>query len=114
MPTIKETVSIIDSTPIDQAVLLEGIHGIGKSECLSEHFRNKNFRVVSLFLGQLADAGDVIGLPSISKDEKGNEFTKFCPPHWWPTDKKEKVLLFLDELNRGKPEVMRASPATGE
>lgn len=107
MPNIKETMAVIDSTPIDQAVLLEGIHGIGKSECLTEHFKKQGYRVVTLFLGQLADAGDVIGLPSISKDENGNEITKFNPPHWWPHDPKEKVALNLDELNRGKPEVMQ-------
>lgn len=105
MPTIKETISVIENTPIDQAICLKGIHGIGKSECIVEYYKNKGYRCVVLFLGQMADAGDVVGMPAITTDDAGNEYTTFHPPYWWPKDPKEKVLIFLDELGREKPEV---------
>ena len=60
-------------------------------------------KVVSLFLGQMSDPGDLIGLPY--KNEKtGN--TEFMPPYWFPTDGKP-IVLFLDELNRARPEVLQ-------
>ena len=31
--------------------------------------------------------------------------TEFCPPAWWPFDEDAKVILFLDEYKRGKPEM---------
>jgi len=106
MPSIKEMVQIIDATPIDQAILLKGIHGIGKSEIISSVYSKKGYRVVTLFLGQASDAGDIIGLPDRQKID-GMIKTVFAPPFWWPTNEDENVLIFLDELNRGKPEVMQ-------
>jgi len=108
MPDIKETMAIIEATPDDQAILLEGKHGIGKSECVRTYFEGKGYRVVTKFLGQLADAGDLIGLPRHTEDpESGVVHTDFAPPTWWPMTMEENVILFLDELNRGKPEVMQ-------
>jgi F0F1-type ATP synthase delta subunit len=107
MPSIKEIEQIIDATPTNQAILLEGIHGIGKSEVVTSLFKKKGTRVVTLFLGQLSDAGDAIGLPYHSEDENGNKVTEFAPPAWWPFDMEEKLLIFLDELNRAKPELMQ-------
>ena len=129
MPSIKEINKIIEMTPHHHSILLEGIHGCGKSEVIKSHFekgikvRNpdgtfkkddsgnfilKQYRVQVLFLGQMADAGDLIGLPYQTKpDENGVIQTDFAPPKWWPTNKDEHFILFLDELNRGKPECMQ-------
>lgn len=108
MPSIKDMISIIEATPSNQAILLEGIHGIGKSQCIESHFKKLGYKMVTLFLGQMADAGDVIGLPDRQDNEEtGYKHTIFCPPFWWPKDDEEKFILFLDELNRGKPEVMQ-------
>lgn len=108
MATIKEIIKIIEYTPSEQAILLEGIHGIGKSQCIEEYFKEKGYRMVTLFLGQMADAGDLIGLPDREvNDDTGYTHTVFCPPFWWPKSNEEKFILFLDELNRGKPEVMQ-------
>ena len=59
--------------------------------------------VVPLFLGQMADPGDLIGLPA--KDEKTGK-TDFMPPYWFPVDGKP-IVLFLDELNRARPEILQ-------
>jgi len=75
--------------------------------------------MVTLFLGQAADAGDIVGLPDKRlikvkfTDTDGKEHfeevnvTDFNPPKWWPFDMNEKVIIFLDEINRGKPEIMQ-------
>lgn len=112
MPDIKEIKSIFDVTPIDQAILLVGIHGVGKSEFIAEHFGEKGYGIITLFLGQMADAGDLIGLPdrTVVDFQYGGEkiqqkITEFAPPKWWPRTDDAKIVIFLDEFNRGKQEV---------
>jgi len=101
---VKDITKIIEVTPASQAVLLKGIHGIGKSEIITSTFTRKGYRVVTKFLGQMVDSGDLIGLPDKQKIDGIIKMT-FAPPDWWPTDMKEMVILFLDEINRAKPEL---------
>ena len=53
---------ILDNTPPEQNIMLVGKHGIGKSRILEEYYSRKNCKVVTLFLGQMSDPGDLIGL----------------------------------------------------
>jgi len=99
--TTQELLQILEITPASQNIMLVGRHGIGKSEILTEYFSAKGMKVVTLFLGQMSDPGDLIGLP----DKKG-EKTEFIPPYWFPIDG-EPIVLFLDELNRARPEVLQ-------
>ena len=94
---------VLEATPASQNIMLMGKHGIGKSQILEKYFTAKGARVVTLFLGQMADPGDLIGLPH-KNEETGK--TEFLPPYWFPTDGKP-VVLFLDELNRARPEVLQ-------
>ena len=94
---------MLDNIPADQNIMLAGRHGIGKSEILTEYFSKNGMRVIALFLGQMSDPGDLIGLPH--KDEKTGK-TEFMPPYWFPIDGKP-IVLFLDELNRARPEVLQ-------
>ena len=98
-----ELLQVLEATPASHNIMLVGGHGIGKSQILTEHFTAKGMRVVPLFLGQMADPGDLIGLPR--KDEQTGK-TEFMPPYWFPTDGKP-VVLFLDELNRARPEILQ-------
>lgn len=100
---ITELRSMLDRTPASHNIMLVGNHGIGKSEFLTEYFTAKGLPVVALFLGQMADPGDLIGLPH--KDEATGR-TDFMPPYWFPVDGKP-VVLFLDELNRARPEILQ-------
>jgi len=97
-------------TPSTQNIMLVGKHGIGKSEILTSYFGEQGMKVVTLFLGQMSDPGDIIGLPSKveSKDSKGNITmqTDFTPPYWFPVNGKP-IVLFLDELNRARPEILQ-------
>lgn len=99
----KELEQILQATPASQNIMLTGKHGIGKSQILEKFFTAKGERVVILFLGQMSDPGDLIGLPRL--DESTGK-TQFMPPYWFPTDNKP-VVLFLDELNRARPEVLQ-------
>ena len=104
---LKETLRI---TPAAQNIMLIGKHGIGKSEILTAYFQEQGMKVVTLFLGQMSDPGDIIGLPSKveTKDDKGNVIsqTDFTPPYWFPVDG-QPIVLFLDELNRARPEILQ-------
>ena len=101
--TTTELLSLLDITPADQNLMLVGNHGIGKSEILTEYFSGKGMKVVPLFLGQMSDPGDLIGIPN-RNDTTGK--TEFMPPYWFPLDGKP-VVLFLDELNRARPEILQ-------
>jgi len=94
---------ILDTTPPEQNIMLTGKHGIGKSQILNNYFTAKGSKVVILFLGQMSDPGDLIGLPHFN--EKTGQ-TDFMLPYWFPTDNKP-VVLFLDELNRARPEILQ-------
>jgi len=94
---------ILENTPAQQNIMLVGKHGIGKSRILEDFFAAKGEKVVTLFLGQMSDPGDLIGLPHL--DEASGR-TEFMLPYWFPTDGKP-VVLFLDELNRARPEVLQ-------
>lgn len=110
MINISELKETLESTPSTQNIMLVGRHGIGKSEILTGYFNSKGMKVVTLFLGQMADPGDIIGLPSRveKQDADGNvtSHTDFTPPYWFPQDGKP-IVLFLDELNRARPEILQ-------
>ncbi|SHK35678.1 AAA family ATPase [Fibrobacter sp. UWB12] len=99
----RELESLLAATPASQNIMLTGKHGIGKSQILEKFFTARGERVMILFLGQMSDPGDLIGLPRL--DETTGK-TLFMPPYWFPTDGKP-VVLFLDELNRARPEVLQ-------
>ena len=98
-----ELLQLLDITPASHNLMLVGKHGIGKSEILTEYYSSKGMPVVALFLGQMSDPGDLIGIPN--KNENTGK-TDFMPPYWFPLDGKP-IVLFLDELNRARPEILQ-------
>ena len=98
-----ELQQLLDITPADHNIMLVGKHGIGKSEILTGYYSRKGMKVVPLFLGQMSDPGDLIGIPN-KNEETGK--TEFMPPYWFPLDGKP-IVLFLDELNRARPEILQ-------
>ena len=100
---IKGLYEVLDATPAEQNIMISGRHGIGKSEILKHYFHAKGHKVQTLFLGQMSDPGDIIGLPAI---DRKNGKTEFMLPYWWPSDGKP-IVLFLDELNRARPEILQ-------
>jgi hypothetical protein len=101
----RELYQVLELTPPEQNILLVGKHGIGKSEIISDFYRQgQNLPVIPFFLGQMSDPGDLIGL--LHKDETTGR-SVFLPPYWWP-EPDRPVVLFLDELNRARPEILQA------
>lgn len=98
-----ELATLLDLTPSWQNIMLTGKHGIGKSQILTNYYEKKSMTVKTLFLGQMSDPGDLLGLPN--KDEETGR-TTFMPPYWFPMDGKP-IVLFLDELNRARPEILQ-------
>lgn len=99
----KELLTLLEVTPAWQNIMLTGRHGIGKSQILTKYFEANGMTVKTLFLGQMSDPGDLLGLPN--KDEATGK-TTFMPPYWFPIDGKP-IVLFLDELNRARPEILQ-------
>ena len=98
-----ELLKVLEETPSNQNIMLVGKHGIGKSQILTKFYESQGIRVVTLFLGQMSDPGDIIGLPN--KDESTGQ-TVFALPYWFPVDN-NPIVLFLDELNRARPEILQ-------
>jgi hypothetical protein len=101
----RELIEVLRLTPAEQNVLLMGRHGIGKSQIITRFFHEeRQMPVIAFFLGQMSDPGDLIGL--LHKDEATGR-SVFLPPYWWPVDGKP-IALFLDELNRARPEILQS------
>jgi hypothetical protein len=101
----RELLEVLRLTPPEQNVMLVGKHGIGKSAILRRFYeQERGMRVVAFFLGQMSDPGDLIGL--MHKDERTGR-SVFLPPYWWPVDG-QPIVLFLDELNRARPEILQS------
>lgn len=101
---VPELLEILRMTPPEQNIMLIGKHGIGKSQIITKFYQKKRMKVVAFFLGQMSDPGDLIGL--MYQDQKTGH-SDFLPPYWWPTDNKP-IVLFLDELNRARPEILQS------
>jgi hypothetical protein len=99
-----ELTAILELTPAHQNIMLVGKHGIGKSEIVRDFYSRQGLTVESFFLGQMSDPGDLLGL--MHKDETSGR-SLFLPPYWWPHDERP-IVLFLDELNRARPEILQA------
>ena len=85
--------------------LLIGTHGVGKSTAVREYTEEQGIGFIDLRLGQM-EVGDLLGLPEITNDAKGDKITVFARPKWFPTE--GKGVLFLDEINRAKRDVIQA------
>ncbi len=85
----------------DVTPLIWGCHGIGKSQIVGALAGELRLDFVDLRLGQM-EVGDLIGLPS-----KEGDRTVWLKPSWFPKEGSRGV-LFLDELNRARLDVLQA------
>jgi alkaline phosphatase D len=85
-----------------------GLHGTGKSSVVYQWAAENGYKVSERRLGQMADAGDLIGLQEFIRDAKtGNAtHTKHVLPDWFPRE--ENTLVFLDEVNRAHKDLLQA------
>lgn len=83
---ITELTELLNITPEEQNIMLVGNHGIGKSEILTEYFSAKGMPVIALFLGQMSDPGDLIGIPTKNEATGKTDFMPSygCKCHYEP------------------------------
>jgi hypothetical protein len=78
---------------------LVGKAGIGKTKIIRDYFKTreqyKKFRFEPLYLAQMADPGDITGLPVADLE---HNVMRFLPP-WWHSET-DPVVLFCDEILR--------------
>ena len=128
---VNETKRTLMMLPARESLLLEGNHGLGKSQVVAQaaarmsKLLGKPFGFIDFRLSQ-KEVGDLIGMPrgmdkfevSHSVYEEGKltrikklaeHVTIYDAPHWFPTDPDSYGYLFLDEINRATREVQQAA-----
>jgi len=104
--TLKEALPFIFKANI--STMIVGHHGVGKSQAVKQYADSLGIGFVDLRLGT-QDVGDLLGLADFERDERGNLIaTKFMRPDWFPSDPNSKGIIFLDEINRGRRDVLQA------
>lgn len=97
----------------DDTVIMEGPHGIGKSEVVVQFAETDDYHLEVLFLSN-QEVGDLIGLPETVVDEDGISLTTWTVPIWLQRMRRaaaqgKKCILFLDELNRAPIDVRQSA-----
>lgn len=95
------------------SVIVEGDHGIGKSESVYSFAKKNNFHVEPLFLSH-QEVADLIGIPTMERDSSNQALTTWSKPIWLhrleeAAKQGKRCVLFLDELNRAQTEVRQAA-----
>jgi hypothetical protein len=104
-------------------IMGHGRHGIGKSELvyqmadklasiLGDDFVSRYgldyvFPVIERRASQMADTGDVIGVPE-PKDSEHGRITTFAPMGWFARACHEPCILFFDEVDRANNDVRQS------
>lgn len=91
----------------DQAIMVWGDPGIGKSEIVRSTALNCGLLLIDLRLN-IYDPTELKGFPTKVTIGK-KEFMRFVPSGRLPTDPKSRGILFLDELPSSTPAVQAAS-----
>jgi len=86
--------------------LIVGESGVGKTESVKQFAQENGYRFINIRLGQMADAGDLTGLPDFVEVD-GVKMTAFLQPNFFPK-KGEKAVVFFDEINRCHPDLIQA------
>jgi hypothetical protein len=97
---------------------LIGKHGVGKSSIVYQYAEANGYEVCEIRVGQMADPGDLVGLQKFTdvrraggvSVEQAFEATKHILPEWFikATVPGAKVIIFVDELNRGAKDILQA------
>lgn len=111
IPMLKEAVKHI-AVRHRKPIIVKGRSGIGKSEAIYQVGEEIGAHLIDLRLS-LYESVDLHGVPDIRRRVKdGTAFTSWCPPATLPFIGNDDfpddcpILLFLDEMNHAKPEVL--------
>lgn len=101
---IIETKQFLEATDLcDQAPLIEGLHGLGKSDTIRQFAKENNMHCEILILS-LMDTGDLLGLPRTA-EVGGQSTTIWAAPNWYtnivnaamPTEMPFNAIEFADD-----------------
>jgi len=96
--------------------LLWGTHGIGKTSIIPQVAKKLNYKYRNFRASQV-DPTEILGFPSkqtkvfTTHDADGNEISSstevltYAHPEWFEQARHGNFILFLDEVNRAKPDV---------
>lgn len=88
-------------------VLLEGKHGVGKTACVIEAFKQHNIKYLYFSCSTLDPWVDLVGIPKEFTDpQTGTAYLDLVRPRPFAFDDVE--VIFLDEMNRAPPKVTNA------
>lgn len=113
MSTIKTAYEVLKVAHLAQdSVLLEGPHGIGKSDVVQTFSDDTNKYMFPLFLST-QETGDLIGIPTDTIVD-GETVTTWSKPTWLKQMEMKAAMgiesvLFLDELNRAPLDVRQSA-----
>lgn len=99
-----DTIEKLENLSPDISILLQAMHGIGKSSVVKQTAEKMGIGFCDVRLSQ-CEVGDIKGLPNLNHETRTTEFYK---PWWWPRDMNSKGFLFFDELNRAQVDVQQA------
>ena len=106
---VKQVFKKMIETKFKGTPMLWGRHGLGKSSAIRQVASEQGYRLIDLRLAQ-KEAIDITGMLFTFEDKALNmAVTANHPPQWFADALKNgKVVLFLDEFNMARREVMNA------
>jgi len=104
MATLEDAKQVIKAAAIsDDTVLLESLHGVGKSSIVKQFAEEDDYHLETLFLSH-QEVGDLIGIPHLEEHD-GKAVTTWSVPIWleriniaaWPLEFEMSDLIFHDD-----------------
>ncbi len=88
----------------NDTVIMEGLHGIGKSNIVQQYARENDGHIEELFLSMM-DVGDLMGMPR-TKQVGNTTITTWAEPDWFQriTDASWPQTFEFDDLEFSDPE----------
>jgi hypothetical protein len=97
----------------NDSVIMEGLHGIGKSQIVVQYSNENVYHLETLFLSH-QEVGDIIGIPDTITNKDGIKNTVWSVPIWLQrmhdaAAQGKKCVLLLDEINRAPIDVRQSA-----
>lgn len=103
MNEFKEVIKLMVKHKIKTPIIAFGHAGIGKTQTVLDVGEELQIPVSILRIGSKNDVGDLLGMMTLNQMKTGSVY---APPAWFRIlQETGKGILFLDEVNRGKPEL---------